>query len=153
MLALAFDINLLSLFSCSDVSDSLRPYGLQHARLPYTLHYLLEFLLKFMSIASVMLSNHLILCCPLLLLPSIFSSIREIILMSWLFASRDQSIRASATVLPMNIQGWFPLGLISLLSKGLSKVSSTTIRKHQFFSTQVSLWSNSNIHTWLLEKP
>ena len=153
MLALAFDINLLSLFSCSDVSDSLRPYGLQHARLPYTLHYLLEFLLKFMSIASVMLSNHLILCGPLLLLPSIFSSIREIILMSWLFASRDQSIRASATVLPMNIQGWFPLGLISLLSKGLSKVSSTTIRKHQFFGTQVSLWSNSNIHTWLLEKP
>ena len=148
MLALAFDINLLSLFSCSVVSDSLRSYGLQHARLPYTLHYLLEFLLKFMSIASVMLSSHLILCCPLLLLPSIFSSIREIILMSWLFAPRDQSIRASATVLPMNIQGRFPLGLISLLSKGLSKVfSSTTIRKHQFFSTQVSLWSNSNIHT------
>ena len=75
-------------------------------------------------------------------------------LMSWLFASRNQSIGASATVLPTNIQGWFPLGLISLLSKGLSRVfSSTTIRKHQFFSTQASLWSNSNIHTWLLEKP
>ena len=62
---------------------------------------------------------------------------------------------ASASVIP-NIQGWFPLelnGLISLLSKGFSKVlSSTTILNHQFFSTQPSLWSNSYIHTWLLEK-
>ena len=63
---------------------------------------------------------------------------------------------ASASVLPMNIQGWFPLRLIrlnSLLSKGLSRVfSSTTIRKHQFFSTQPFLWSNSHICTWVLEK-
>jgi len=62
-----------------------------------------------------------------------------------------------ASVLPMNIQGWFPLelmGLISLQSKELSRVfSSTTILKHQFFGTQPSLWSNSHIHTWLLEKP
>ena len=77
---------------------------------------------------------------------------------SWLFKSGDQSIGASAlaSVLPMNIQDWFPLGLIgliSLLSKGFSNVfSSTTIRKHQFFSTQLSLWSNSHICTWLLEK-
>ena len=77
--------------------------------------------------------------------------------MNWLFASGSQSIRASASVLPMNIQGWFPLGLtglISLLSKGLSRVfSSTTIQKHQFFSVQLSLWSSSHIHTWLEEKP
>ena len=57
----------------------------------------------------------------------------------------------------MNIQDWFPLGWtgwISLLSKGLSRVfSNTTVQKHQFFGTQLSLWSNSNIHTWLLEKP
>ena len=57
----------------------------------------------------------------------------------------------------MNIQGWFPLGLtglISLLSKGLSRVFfSTTVWKHQFSSTQPYLWSNSHIHTWLLEKP
>ena len=57
----------------------------------------------------------------------------------------------------MNIQDWFPLGLtglISLLSKGLSRVfSSTTVQKHQFFSAQLSLWSNSHIHTWLLGKP
>ena len=70
---------------------------------------------------------------------------------------RWQSIGALASVLSMNIQGWYPLGLtglISLLSKGLSKVfSNTTIWKHQFFDTQSSLWSNSHICTWLLEKP
>ena len=71
--------------------------------------------------------------------------------MSQLFASSSQSIRTSASisVFPMNIPGWFPLGLtglISLLSKGLSRVfSSTTVRKHQFFSTQPFLWSNSHI--------
>ena len=77
---------------------------------------------------------------------------------SWLFASGGQSIgvSASASVLPMNIQDWFPLGStgsISLLSKVLLKVfSNTTVQEHQFFSTQPSLWSNSHIHTWLLEK-
>ena len=75
-------------------------------------------------------------------------------LMIRLFASGDQSIGASvlASVLPMNIQGWFPLGmtgLISLPSKGLSRVfSNTTVQKHQFFSAQLSLWSNFHIHTW-----
>ena len=63
----------------------------------------------------------------------------------------------SASVHPMNIQDWFPLGLTSLnslQSKGLSRVfSNTTVQKHQFFSDQLSLWSNSHIHTWLLEKP
>ena len=95
---------------------------------------------KLMSIESVMPSNHLILCCPLLLLPTIFPSITVFFLMSWFFGSGGQSIGASASVLPMDIQGWFPLGLtalISLLSKGLSGVfSSTTIRKHHFFSPQ-----------------
>ena len=76
--------------------------------------------------------------------------------MSQFFASGGQSIRvsASASVLLMNIQDWFPLGLtglISLQSKGLSRVfSSTTVQKHQFFGVQLSLWSNSHIHTWLL---
>ena len=80
-------------------------------------------------------------------------------LMSPLFASGSQSIRvsASASVLPMNIQDLFPLGWtgwISLQSKGLSRVfSNTTVWKHQFFSTQLSLWSNSHIYTWLLERP
>ena len=121
-------------------------------------------LLKLMSIESVMPSSHLILCHPLLLLPSIFNL--SICLqssgsfqMSQLFTSGGQSIGASASVpvLPMTIQGWFPLGwtgLMSLLSKTLSRVfSNTTVRKHQFFGAQPSLWSNSHIHTWLLEKP
>ena len=78
---------------------------------------------------------------------------------SWLFTSSGQTIgaSASASVLPVNIQGWFPLGLtglISLKSKGLSRVfSSTTVQKHLFFSAQPSLRSNSHIRTWLLEKP
>ena len=109
-------------------------------------------LLKLMSIELVMPSNYLILCCPFLLLPSIFPSIRV-----FSIESGGQIIGASASVLSMNIQDWFPLGLtglISLLSKGLSRVfSSTTIQKHQFFGTQTSLWSNSHICTWLLEKP
>ena len=77
---------------------------------------------------------------------------------SWLFTSSGQSTGASvsASVLPVNIQGWFPLvwtGWISLQSKGLSRVfSSTKVRKHQFFGAQPSLWSNSHIHIWLLEK-
>ena len=79
--------------------------------------------------------------------------------MSQFFTLGGQNIgpSASASVLPMNIQGWFPLGLtglISLPSKGLSRVFfSTTVRKHQFFGTQPSLRFNSHIHTWLLEKP
>ena len=79
--------------------------------------------------------------------------------MNQLFASGGQSIgvSASTSVLPVNIQDWFPLGLtgwISLQSKGLSRVSSnTTVQKHQFFSTQLSSQSNSHIHTWPLEKP
>ena len=79
--------------------------------------------------------------------------------MSQFFASGGQNtgVSASASVLPMNIQDWFTLGWtgwISLQSKGLSRVfSNTTVQKHQFFSAQPSLWSNSHIHTWLLEKP
>ena len=88
-----------------------------------------------------------------------FSSCPQSFPMSQLFASDGQStgISASAAVLPMNNQDWFPLvlnGLISLQSKGLSRViSNTTVQKHQFFSAQLSLQSNSHIHTWLLEKP
>ena len=79
-------------------------------------------------------------------------------LRSQLFTLGGQSIRASASasVLPMNIHSWFPsglTGLFSLLSRGLSWVfSSTTVRKHQFFGTQSSLWSDSHIRTWLQEK-
>ena len=104
-------------------------------------------LLKVMSIESVMPSNHLILCHSLLLPPSIFPSITVF------STSCGQSIgvSASASILPMNIQDWSPLGWtgwISLQSKGLSRVfSNTTVQNHQFFSTQLSLESNSHIHT------
>ena len=104
-------------------------------------------LLKFMCIGSVMLSNHLILCHCLLLLPSIFPTSGSF-QMSQLFTSGGLSIgaSASASVLPMNIQGWFPLGLAGLmssLSKGFSRViSSTTIWKHQFFGIPLSLWND-----------
>ena len=82
-------------------------------------------------------------------------------LFQWVSSSyqvaKASGVSASASILPMNIQDWFPLGWtgwISLQSKGLSRAfSNTTVQKHQFFSAQLSIWSNSHIHTWLLEKP
>ena len=150
-------------FSCSVVSNSLWPHQLQHTGLPcpsptpgacstnsWSLFNLL--LIKW-----VMPSNHLILCHPLLL-PSMLPSIRvfsnELALcIRWpkYWAS------ASASVLPVNIQDWFPLGwtgFISLQSKELARAfSNTTVWKHQFLGTQPSLQSNSHIYTWPLEKP
>ena len=149
---------LLLLFSHSVVSDSLwSPWTAAHqVSLSFTLSWSL---IKLMSIESVMPSNHLILCRPILLLPSIFSSIRVFSNDLAFCTRRPKSIgaSASASVLPVNIQDWFHLGWtgwISLMPKGFSRVfSSTTVQKHQFFSTQPSLWSNSHILTWLLEKP
>ena len=119
------------------------------------LHCLPE-LLKFMSTESVMPSNHLIHWCSLLLPPSIFPSIRVFSKESALCGGWSIGASASASILPMNIQGWFPLGLpglISLLSKGLSRVfSCSTVRKHHFFGTPPPLQSNSHICTWLWEK-
>ena len=98
-------------------------------------------------------SNHLILCQLLLLLPSIFPSIKVFSNES-LFKSGGQSIGASASVLLMNIQDWLPLGLTGLTSlqpRGLSRVfSSTTVQKHQFFGTQLYFWSDFHICTLLL---
>ena len=114
-------------------------------------------LLKLMSTESVIPSNHLILCCPLLLLPSIFPSIRvcsneSAFCIKW----AEYGNFSSASVLPINIQGWFPLGLtvlILLLSKGFSRVFfSTMIQNYQFFGAQPSLWSNPHIRKWLQEK-
>ena len=120
-------------------------------------------LLKFMSTESVILSNHIILC------PQSFTSLclqsfitLESFPVSWLFSSGSQYAGASgsASILPINIQGWFPLGLtglISLLFKGLSRVFfSTTVWNYQFVRAQPFLWSNSHLYmicTWLLEKP
>ena len=139
-------------FSYLVMSDSLRPDGLQHTRLPCP------------SPSPGVCSNS----CPSSRWchPTISSSVIHLqsfpasgsFPRSQFFALDGQSngVSASASVLPMNIQDWFCLGftsLISLQSKGFSRVfSSTTVQKHQFFSAQFSLWSNSHIHMWLLEK-
>ena len=139
-------------FNGSVNSDSLRPYCLQHIRL-HCPSPTPRACLKFKPIKRVMPSNHLILCRPLLLWPSIFPCLRVFSNES-VFVSDGQSIRVSALPLPMNIQDWFPLALtalISLQSKGLSRVfPKTTVQNHQFFSAQLSLWSSSPMHTWWL---
>ena len=117
--------------------------------------------LKLMSIELVMPSNHLSLCHPLLLLSSVFPSIRLFSKESVLcIRCPSTGASASASVLPMNIQDWFRLGwtgLISLQFKGFSRIfSNTTVQKHQFFGAQLSwaeLESSSHIHAWLLDKP
>ena len=116
-------------------------------------------LLKFISIESVMPYNHLILCHPLFLLLSNFLSIRVFSNESTLRMRWPKYWSFSFSITPSNehTQDWSPLeqtGWISLQSKGLSRVfSNTTVQKHQFFCAQFSLYSNSHIHTWLLEKP
>ena len=113
---------------------------------------------KPMSIESVMPSNYLILCCPLLLLLSIFPSIRVFSNESALCIRWPKYWSFSFSISPSNeYSGLSPLGWtswISLQSKGLTRVfSNTTVQKHQFFDTQLSLQSNSHIHIWPLEKP
>ena len=145
---------LLLLFSHSVTSNCLWPYELQYGRLPFP------------SLSPRVCWNS----CPLscwchsTIESSVTSSswpqsftASESFPVNWFFTSGGWSIRASASpsVLPMNIQGQFPLGLtglISLLSEGLSRVfSNTTVQKHRFFGSQPSLWSNSDIPTWLLK--
>ena len=135
------------LFSCQVVSDSLSPCGLQHTRL----------LCPSLSpeiCPNLCLSNYLILCHPpLLLLPSIFPSIRDFF--HWVGSSHQ--VAKAYSISPTNEYSgliFFRIDcLISLLSKGLSRAfSSTTIQKHQFRGTQLFLWSNSHNCTWLLEK-
>ena len=154
---LGIKLPLLRLFSHSVMSDSLQPLGLQHARLPCS------------SLSPKVCSNSCTLsweCHPTISssvipfpsCPQSFPASASFPL-SRFFTSGGRSIgaSASASVFLMNIQGWFPLGLtglISLQSKGLSKVfSNTTVQKHQFFSAQPSLWSSSHICTNLPYDP
>ena len=143
-------------FSCSVVSNSLQPQGLQHSRSLCP------------SPTPGVYSNS----CPLSgwCHPTIPSSVNSFssclqsfpasgsFQISQFFVSGGQSfgVSASTSDLPMNTQDWSPLGWtgwISLQSKGLSRVfSNTTLQKHQFFGTQLSLLSNCHIHTWPLEK-
>ena len=141
-----------SQFSHSVVSDSLWPHGLQHTRL----------LCPSPTPRACSNSCPLSRCCHPTFLSSIipFSSCLQSFPapgsfpMSWHFTSVCQIIGTSASILPMTIQGWFPLwltGLISLLSKRLLSVfSSTAVQKHQFFGTQPALWPDSVFSTWLL---
>ena len=148
---------IVNQFSCSVVSDSLWPHGLQHTRPSCP------------SATPGVYSNS---CpsswwCHPTISSSVvpFSSCLHSFPASWsfpmsqFFASGGQSVgvSASTSVPPMNIQHWFPLGWtswISLQSRGLSRVfSNTTAQKHQFFGVQLSSQSNSHIYTWLREKP
>ena len=121
------------------------------------LHYLPEFTqIHFHWVGDAIQPSHPL--SPPSPFPFSLSQHQSLFPISQLFTTGGQSIgaSASASVLPMNVQGWFPLGLTCLISlkfKGLSRVFfSTTVWKHQFFGAQPSLWSNSHIHTWLLEK-
>ena len=150
------DTDILLLFSHWVVSSSLPPHGLQHTMLPCP------------SVSPRAYSNSCLLsrwCHPTISTSVVpFSSCSQSFPasgsfpMSWVFVSGDQSIGASASesVLPVNIQGWSPLGWtswISWQSKGLSRVfSNTTVQNNPFFTAWLSLWSNSHIHTWLLGK-
>ena len=146
---------ILSLFSHQVMSDSSRPHGLQHSRLPclspslgvrpsswpssWWCHSTISSSVAFFSF-----------CLQSFPASGTFP-------MGWLFPSGDQDTGASVSVLQVSIQVWFPLrsnGLISFLPKGLSRVFfSTTVQKHQFFSAQSSLWSSSHTHAWPQEKP
>ena len=149
--------DILLLFCCPVLLSSLQHHGLQHARplrpspspkvcpSSCSLHQWCH--------PAISSSDTLLSFCP-----QSFPASGNFP-MSQPFASDDQNtgVSASASVLPLNIQGWFPFrltGLISLLSKGLSGVfSSTTVRKHQFFGVLLTLWSSSHNCTWPLGKP
>ena len=144
-------------FSCSVLSDSLRPHEPQHARplCPSPTPGVHANPCPLSQWCHPTISSSVV---PFSSCPQSFPA-SESFHMSQLFTSGGQSIRVSAStsVLPMNTQGWSPsewTGWISLQSKGLSRVfSDTTVQKHQFFGTQPSSQFNSHIHTWPLEKP
>ena len=130
------------------MSDSSDPMDCSTPGFP--VHHNSQSLLRLMSIESVIPSNHLIFCHPLLLLPSISPSIR--VFSNEFFASVGQNTGVSASVFPMNIQDWFPLGWNSWIfsqSKGLSRVFfNTTVQRHQFFSAQLYSPTLTSIHDY-----
>ena len=140
-------------FSCLVVSNSLQSHGLQHARPPCP-----------SSTPGTCSVSCLSGCWCRPIISSFvvtFNLSQHQGLFQWVSSSHQVAkvleLQLQASVLPKNIQDWFPwgwTGWISLQSKGLARVfSNTTVQKHQFFSAQLSLWSNSHIHIWLLEKP
>ena len=151
-------VQFSSVQSLSHVQLFSTPWTVAHqASVSFTIS---QSLLKLLSIESVMPSSHLILCRRLLLLPSIFPNIRVFSSESALrimwpkYWSFSFYISLSNEYSELISEYFWLIGLISLQSKGLSRVfSNTTVQKHQLFGAQLSLWSNSYIHTWLLEKP
>ena len=159
----------LRLFSCSVVSNSLWPHRLQHARIPYPSPSPRAWSNSCPSSRTWMPSNHLILCHPLLLLSSIFPSIRVfsnkcVFHIRWpKYWSFNFSICPSSEysgLISFRIDRFDLLAVqrtlrgFSLQSKGLPRVfSNPIVQKHQFFGAQLSSQDNSHIHTWLLEKP
>ena len=135
------------LFSCSVMSNSLRTHDCSMPGLPVLYHHPEFAHTQVYLVCDAIQLSHLLSSC-LQSFPASGS-----FLMSWSLASGGQRVgaSASASVLPMNIQDCFPLGLnglTSLQSKGITRVfSNTTVKKHQFFRAQPSLWSNSHIHT------
>ena len=142
-------------FSHSVASNSLQLHGLQHTRLPCPS----PTPRAYSNLCPLSWWWHPTISCSVIPFSPCLQTFPACGSFSmWPLEKGGQSIgvSASASVLPMNFQDWFPLGWaswISLLSKGLSRIfSNTTIQKHQFFSAQLSLYSNSHIHTWLLGK-
>ena len=158
----ACSCQIVSQFSHSVMSNSLQPHGSQHTSIPCPSPT--PRVCSNSCPLTVISLNHLIFCRPLLL-PSIFPSIRvfskvnsshQLAKVLELQLQHHSFLKHHHSFLPMDIQDLFPLeltSLISLLSKGHSSFFNTTVQKHQFFSPQLSLWSNSHIHTWPLEKP
>ena len=148
------------IFCCCSVAQSCPalcdPMDCNMPGLP-VLHYLLEFAQTHVHWAGETIQPSHPLSPPS---PPAFNLFQHQGLFHWVSSSHQVAkvleLKLQHQVLLMNIQGWFPLGLTGLIlhSKGLSRVfSNTTVQKHHFFGTQPSLWSNSHIHTWLLEKP
>ena len=137
-------------FSCSVMSNSSQPHGLQHTRLPCP-SPTPGACSNSVSIESVMPSNRLILCRPLLLLPSVFLNIKvfssESVLRIrwpkyWSFSFNISPFNEYSVLISFRIE-WFDPRVFS----------NTTVQRHQFFSAQLSIWSNSHIHAWLLGNP
>ena len=146
---------VLLLFSHKVMSNSLWSHRMEHSRLARP-SLSPRICLISCPLIQWFLSKHLILCYSLLLLPLIFSSIRVFPNESALYIrwTKDCSFCFSPSNEYSGLISFSIDCLISLLSKGLSRVfSSTTVQKHRFFGAQPSLWSNSHIHTWLPEKP
>ena len=141
--------------SCSVVSNSSRTHGLQHTRFPSPSPSLELAQTHVHWVSDAIQPSHP-LPCPLLFLPSIFPSIRVFSSESVLPIRWPKYWSFSFSISPSNEYSElisFRIWLISLQSKGLSRVfSSTTVQKHTYFGSQPSLWSNSHVCTWLLEK-